>query len=83
MMSVFSETDIVTSITLSLSSSSSLHDTIPIAEMITTSNVEKDNPKSQEECKPYFFRSPKFYRTVIIGYHDSFPYFCRGKPDIY
>ena len=43
MMSVFSETDIVTSITLSLSSSSSLHDAIPIAEMITTSNVEKNN----------------------------------------
>ena len=42
-MSVFSETDIVTSITLSLGSSSSLHDAIPIAEMITTSNVEKNN----------------------------------------
>src|SRR5574344_1057887 len=43
MMSVFSETDMGTSTTLSLSSLSSLHDTIPIAEMITTSNVEKNN----------------------------------------
>ena len=38
-----SETDIVITTTLSLSSSSSLHDAIPIAEMITTSNVEKNN----------------------------------------